>query len=171
MLFPFPQVVKIKVHYLHQKNTMLYVIIGAVVLFVIVLITSLAKKKTGSEIKPLIALNQQDKSLTELIADITSAGRIPVLYFSADWCPPSVDFKKYLSDPLMQDALTNVTLIEIDTDNDNENYAARYNARSIPLFVKVDLQGKSLGAIDGGAWDANIPVNMAPPMKAFIAGK
>lgn len=150
---------------------MLYGIIGAIVLVIIVAVTALSKKKTNTHTGPLVELNKSGKTLPEVIAGVLDAGRIPVLYFSADWCAPSVDFKKYLTDPLMQDALTNVTLIEIDTDNDNENYAARYNARSIPLFVKVDREGKSLGAINGGAWDANIPVNMAPPMKAFITGK
>lgn len=150
---------------------MLYGIIGAIVLVLIVVVTTLSKKKTSGFSEQLVELNKSGKTLPEVIAGVLDAGRIPVLYFSADWCAPSVDFKKYLVDPLMQDALNNVTLIEIDTDNDNENYAARYNARSIPLFVKVDRAGKSLGAIDGGAWDANIPSNMAPPMKAFIAGK
>lgn len=150
---------------------MLYGIIGAIVLVLIIVVYVFSNNKTTTASGPLVQLNKTGKTLPEVIAGITEAGRIPVLYFSADWCGPSVDFKKSLSDPLMKDALNNVTLIEIDTDNDSENYAARYNARNIPLFVKVDLQGKSLGAIDGGAWDENIPANMAPPMKAFIAGK
>jgi thioredoxin 1 len=114
----------------------------------------------------------QDKALKEVIAAEFAAGRTPVVYFWADWCGPCKEFKSSLSDPLMQDALNNVTLIMIDTDVDDtkEKHGSEFGVSGIPAFVKVDKEGNLVDLVDGGAWDANIPANMAPVLKGFIAG-
>lgn len=115
----------------------------------------------------------QDKSLKEVIAAEYAAGRTPIVYFWADWCGPCKEFKSSLSDPMMQDALNNVTLIMIDMDVDDQKdkYNSEFGVSGIPAFVKVDKEGAFVDLVDGGAWDANIPANMAPVLKGFIAGK
>jgi thiol-disulfide isomerase/thioredoxin len=114
----------------------------------------------------------QDKPLKDVIAAEFAAGRTPIVYFWADWCGPCKEFKSSLSDPLMQDALNNVTLIMIDTDVDDqkEKHGDDFGVSGIPAFVKVDKEGIFVDLIDGGAWDANIPANMAPVLKEFLAG-
>jgi thioredoxin 1 len=114
----------------------------------------------------------QDKKLADVIAAEFAAGRTPVVYFWADWCGPCKEFKSSLSDPLMTDALNNVTLIMIDQDKDMEKemYGDQFGVTGIPAFVKVDKEGNYVDLIDGGAWEENIPANMAPVLKAFLAG-
>lgn len=114
----------------------------------------------------------QDKSLNEVIAAEFAAGRTPIVYFWATWCGPCKEFKSSLSDPLMQDALNNVTLIMLDQDVDGEKekHSDHFGVSGIPAFVKVDKEGNFVDLVDGGAWDANIPANMAPVLKEFLAG-
>lgn len=108
--------------------------------------------------------------LTGLIKSETEAGRTPVLFFTASWCGPCREFKTSLHDPLMQDALKGVTFILIDEEPDQgkENLLAKYEIGVFPTFVKVDAEGKNMKQIDGGAWDENIPQNMAPAMSGFL---
>lgn len=115
----------------------------------------------------------QDKPLKDVIAAEIAAGRTPIVYFWADWCGPCKEFKSSLSDPLMQDALNNVTLIMLDTDVDDtkEKHGEAFGVSGIPAFVKVDKEGNFVDIVDGGAWEENIPANMAPVLKAFIAGE
>lgn len=114
----------------------------------------------------------QKKTLKEVIATEFAANRVPIVYFWADWCGPCKEFKSSLSDPLMQDALNNVTLImiDLDVDNEKEKHSENFGVSGIPAFVKVDQNGAFIDIVDGGAWEANIPANMAPVLKEFIAG-
>lgn len=113
-----------------------------------------------------------DKTLNQLIAAEYAEGRTPVVYFWASWCGPCTEFKSSLGDPLMQDALNNTTLIMVDLDADAEKdkFSETYGVSGIPAFVKVDKAGEFVDLIDGGAWDENIPANMAPVLKNFILG-
>lgn len=108
--------------------------------------------------------------LVSLIKAELGAKRKPVLFFTASWCGPCKKFKSSLSDPLMQDALRDVTFIMIDTDLDSaqEHLTKKYNVAAFPTFIKVDVTGTSLKKIDGGAWDEDVPANMAPVMKKFL---
>lgn len=114
----------------------------------------------------------QNKPLKDVIAAEFAAGRTPIVYFWANWCGPCKEFKASLSDPLMQDALNNVTLVMLDTDVDDakEKHGEEFGVSGIPAFVKVDKDGNFVDLVDGGAWDENIPKNMAPVLKEFIAG-
>jgi thioredoxin 1 len=99
-----------------------------------------------------------------------AAKRKPVLFFTATWCGPCKQFKNSLGDPLMTDALNGATLIMIDGDIDakKDKLTEKYKVTGYPTFVRVDAEGKLLNKTDGGAWDENIPVNMAPVMKTFM---
>jgi thioredoxin 1 len=106
----------------------------------------------------------------DLVKQELAAKRKPVLFFTATWCGPCKQFKNSLGDPLMTDALKDATLIMIDGDVDakNDKIAGKYKVSAYPTFLRVDETGKLLNKTDGGAWDENIPVNMAPVMKAFM---
>ncbi|MDX9993540.1 MAG: hypothetical protein RBS68_15970 [Anaerolineales bacterium] len=67
-------------------------------------------------------------------------------------------------------AFENIYLIRVDIDQwgwDHESLG--FYVPAIPIFFKVNDQGQSTGeVIDGGAWDENIPENMAPALDAFF---
>lgn len=106
----------------------------------------------------------------ELVKAELKAKRKPVLFFTATWCGPCKQFKSSLGDPLMTDALQNATLIMIDGDVDakRDKIGSKYNITGYPSFVRIDENGNLVKKTDGGAWDENIPVNMAPVMKEFM---
>ncbi len=109
--------------------------------------------------------------LSIIVKNELAAKRKPVLFFTATWCGPCKQFKNSLNDPLMLDALKDVTLIMIDADVDGEREQiglTKYAVRSYPTFLRVDANGKVIKKTDGGAWDENIPKNMAPVLKKFM---
>ncbi len=110
--------------------------------------------------------------LTAWIARTTAAGRVPCVYLTAGWCPPSVKLEKSLTDPQMQRALREVEAATLDVDAWGEALAAAgFSARSIPVFFAVDAQGQPTGpTITGAAWGENTPDNMAPPLERFFDG-
>lgn len=70
----------------------------------------------------------------------------------------------------MLNAFCGVYLIRVDVDRwDWGNESLGFDVPAIPIFFKVDQQGKPTGAIiDGNAWGENIPENMAPPLDSFF---
>lgn len=74
---------------------------------------------------------------------------------------------------LMVAAFEGVYLIQIDVDdwdwNDLPTYG--FDFEGIPIFYKLDAQGNPTGElVDGNAWGANTPANMAPVMDEFFHG-
>ena len=78
-----------------------------------------------------------------------------------------------MKDPRMVDAFAGTYLITLDADEwSGKLHPMGLDSSSIPVFFELDDKGKATGRkIDGGAWAENIPVNMAPPLKAFFGGK
>jgi hypothetical protein len=68
-------------------------------------------------------------------------------------------------------AFDGVYLIKLDVDEWSwEPKGFRFDG--IPIFFKIDLQGKSTGeVIDGGAWGEDIAENIAPVMDKFFHGQ
>jgi thiol-disulfide isomerase/thioredoxin len=108
--------------------------------------------------------------LLELVKAELAAKRKPVLFFTATWCGPCKQFKASLNDPLMIDAMNGCTLIMIDEtiDNTKEKIGNKYKVTSYPTYIRVDANGTVKKKTDGGAWDENIPKNMAPVLKEFL---
>jgi hypothetical protein len=102
--------------------------------------------------------------------EAVAARRVPCLYLTASWCPPSVMLEKSLTDPLMARALRGVNFATYDIDSSgNELSAAGFPAHSVPVFFLLDADGKRAGpTITGAAWGANTPQNMAPPLERFF---
>lgn len=106
------------------------------------------------------------------IAESATSGAKPIVYVGATWCGPCVSIKKTKTDPLMVDAFRGAFVIELDLDEWKEAdlKPLGYETRALPVFFAVDREGKALGPkIDGGAWGDNVPANMAPPLKKFVA--
>lgn len=108
--------------------------------------------------------------LTGWYRKATAAGRVPCVYLTAAWCPPSVLLEKSLGDPKMQHALREVDAATFNIDDwSGPLQAAGFAAHSVPIFFILDEHGKPVGRpITGAAWGENTADNMAPPLARFF---
>lgn len=121
----------------------------------------------------VVSVHKGDGELSKLLADHAAkakqASLDPYVEFTADWCKPCVEFKKHLGDPMMKDALTGTYLVMVDFDAYSAE-AGAMGVSGIPTWLELDDRGKTTGrTISSGVWEEDIPVNMAPPLKAFFA--
>lgn len=104
-----------------------------------------------------------------------AAGKQPFAYLHADWCPPCKAIEQTVRrDERMIRAFAGTHIISIDIDaiDPVQIDAHGLHSKSIPAFFRLDGKGAPTGArIDGGAWQEDIPANMAPPLAAFFAGR
>ena len=121
-------------------------------------------------IKKIVYYEEHPSDWMEIVKKEINAKRKPVLFFTATWCGPCQEFKHSLGDPLMIDALKDITLIiiDVDIDADKEKISEKYEVGSYPTFIRVDEKGEVIKQTDGGAWQENIPQNMAPVLKSFM---
>ena len=127
-----------------------------------------------------VRLHPKDGNLDEQLATeaekAVAAGLQPIVEFDADWCPPCQAINKHLEEKneLMLKAYDGMYIIKLDVDewgwaNGKVEY---FSVEAIPVYFKLNEQGKETGeSIDGGAWNEDIPVNIAPVMDAFFHGK
>lgn len=108
------------------------------------------------------------------VAAASQSGRKPFAELVAKWCGPCRALDNSLNDPAMIDAFRGTAVFKLDIDD----WHARLRAvglpddQPIPAFYRLDNDGKATTIrIDGGAWGADIPKNMAPPLKAFFSRK
>ena len=100
-----------------------------------------------------------------------SAHETVVLMTSARWCTVCKEIEASLPDARMQAALANVDLVRADVDDfDDELRADGMLEDTLPWFYKVDAMLQPVDAISAGEWDENIPENMAPVLRSFLAG-
>jgi hypothetical protein len=109
--------------------------------------------------------------LAELRTNELAAGRIPIVETTATWCVACKEIASTIDDPLLQRALTNVTLVEVDTDEFGAELGSlKMETDAIPYFFKIDSAARATDAISGDEWDENTPVNEAPVLGAFAKG-
>lgn len=127
-----------------------------------------------------VRLHPADGKLDEMLATeaekAAAAGLQPVVEFDASWCPPCQAIKKHLDakNELMLKAYDGTYIIKLDVDEWgwDGGKVEGFAFEAIPIYFKLDGQGKQTGeSIDGGAWNEDIPVNIAPVMDAFFHGK
>lgn len=88
----------------------------------------------------------------------------------ADWCGPCKKLEAAEDDPQMKDAFTGTYVLRVDID-EAAGKLGPYRAAAIPVFFEVGADGKPTGKkLDGGAWAADTPENMAPALKTFFRG-
>jgi thiol-disulfide isomerase/thioredoxin len=126
-----------------------------------------------------VRLHPQDGNLEEMLAveagKAIAAGLLPVVEFDADWCPPCQAINQHLEakNDLMLKAYDGTYIIKLDVDEWgwNNGRVESFSFEAIPIYFKLNEQGKQTGdVIDGGAWNEDIPVNIAPVMDAFFHG-
>ncbi|WP_425618705.1 hypothetical protein NA78x_002417 [Anatilimnocola sp. NA78] len=95
----------------------------------------------------------------------------PFVEMTADWCKPCKELKESLDDPLIADAFAGTYIIRLKVDDWKPEQLEAIGLPSdvVPVFCEMNEEAKATGRkIDGGAWAANIPINMAPPLKKFF---
>lgn len=124
----------------------------------------------------LVRLYPKDGTLqSQLAAEVEKAktlGQRPFVEFDATWCPPCLAITTSLAakDPLMMSAYRGVYLIHLDADEWGwEHPELGLVTKSIPAFFAIDSTGKASGEmITGGAWQEDIPENIAPVLTKFF---
>jgi thiol-disulfide isomerase/thioredoxin len=97
-------------------------------------------------------------------------GLVPYAELGATWCKPCRELETSMTDPRMKDAFKGTYIVHLDVDEWGSALAkASLRVGSIPKIVALDAEGKGTSrTIDGGAWEANIPANMAPVLARFF---
>jgi thiol-disulfide isomerase/thioredoxin len=119
-------------------------------------------------------LHPKDGDLSSLLAieaqKAMKLGQLPVVEFDASWCPPCQAINKSLEEKneLMLKAYDGVYIIKLDVDEWGWGVDG-YKVEAIPVYFKLDSKGQATGeVIDGGAWNEDIPENIAPVMDQFF---
>jgi thiol:disulfide interchange protein len=127
-----------------------------------------------------VRLHPRDGDLKALLAQearkAVALGQLPVVEFDATWCPPCQAIEEGLKsgNELLLKAYAGTYIIKLDVDEwgwgDSNLHDFKFDG--IPVYFKLDAQGHPTGeTIDGNAWGANIPENIAPPMDKFFHGE
>lgn len=122
----------------------------------------------------IVRLRPDDGDLETLLAEeaakAAALGQIPVVEFDATWCPPCQAIDAAIADQnkLMLDAYAGAYIIKLDVDEWGWSVGS-FKFDAIPVYFKLDEKGSPTGErIDGGAWNEDIPENIAPVMDAFF---
>ena len=123
----------------------------------------------------IVTLKAADGQLADLLAaeaqKAKQKGLTPFVEFYADWCGPCQSLSRSLGDPRMIEAFAGTYIIRLNVDDWQDiPLRAGFAVNGIPAFFAIDETGKPTGqTITGAAWGADIPENMAPPLKAFFS--
>lgn len=104
-------------------------------------------------------------------AEATANGEKLLLETTATGCPQCQGIASSLPDPRMQNALDHVRLVRVDRDPFEEDLAElEIPSRPLPGFFLLDSDLRVTDAINGGEWDEDIAVNIAPVIGPFVRG-
>ncbi len=124
----------------------------------------------------VVDIGQDAPSLAESLghqrAEATRAKETLVLMTTAGGCEPCEGVASSLRDPLLQNALANVRLVRVDVRIFHDDLEElRISDDHIPGFYLLGQDFSPRDGIDGGEWDDDIAVNIAPVLGAFVRGK
>ncbi|MBI5581076.1 MAG: thioredoxin family protein [Deltaproteobacteria bacterium] len=93
------------------------------------------------------------------------SGKPAMVYFTADWCGPCVELKKYVwSDKRVIEASKQLINIYVDVDQDTDTLAA-YKVRGIPAVFFLSPAGEMVMKLAGD----HSPANFAKQMNSLAA--
>ncbi|RME22026.1 MAG: hypothetical protein D6798_16785 [Deltaproteobacteria bacterium] len=100
-------------------------------------------------------------------------GLRPYAELNATWCAPCKALRRAMDDPAMQEAFAGTYIIGVDVDafaRDLEPLGLV--TPGVPAIFALGPDCRATGArITGGAWGADEPAEMAPPLRAFFQGR
>jgi thiol:disulfide interchange protein len=110
--------------------------------------------------------------MTRVIAEADARHSPVLLETTASWCPPCKKFMASLDDARVQSALEDVTLVRLDIDTwqSSELSGMHLVVNSVPWFYKMDASLTPLDKISSDEWGDDVPENIAPVMRDFMAG-
>lgn len=109
------------------------------------------------------------KALANHYKEAKAKNQTPFVYFTASWCPPCQAIKQYKNDPAMMDAYAGTYIVELDYDEIPDDISEEFTDGAIPAWSGFNADGSTNDLwVDGGAWGANIPENMAPVLKHYF---
>jgi hypothetical protein len=112
------------------------------------------------------------EELAKQRAEAAKTAETVVLMTTGDPCEPCRGVDTSLRDPLLQTALSKIRLVRVDVRIFREDLdALKVPNQAIPGFFLLSLDLTPRDGIDGGEWDDDIPVNIAPVLGAFVRGK
>lgn len=89
------------------------------------------------------------QTLPEGLRLAKDSGKPVMLYFTADWCAPCVELKKYVfTDKRVVAASERLINVYIDADKDFETLTA-YSVRGIPAIVFLNPRGETVSKYNG----------------------
>lgn len=98
-----------------------------------------------------------------------AGGRVPCVYVTASWCPPSVKLEQAFGDPRMQRALREIECATLDIDRGGAALQELgFPLASVPVFFVLDAEGRPSDQITGAAWKQDTPEGMSPPLERFF---
>lgn len=105
-------------------------------------------------------------------ADAFEVGDRLLVMTTSDPCEPCRGVDRALADPLMQTALRGVRLVRVHVEVFRDDLVElKIPGERIPGFFRLALDLAPEDGIDGGEWDEDIPVNIAPVLGAFVRGQ
>lgn len=125
----------------------------------------------------VVRLHPENGDLQSMLAiesqQANSLGLMPIVEFDATWCPPCIAIDKAINaeNELMLNAYRGTYIIKLDVDEWgwNDSKIENFSVEAIPVYFKLDDNGEQTGeVIDGGAWNEDIPENIAPVMDSFF---
>ncbi|NOQ76093.1 MAG: hypothetical protein GQ574_29075 [Crocinitomix sp.] len=135
--------------------------------FTIIVLAACTSGETVPDEIELIPLNTEHQ-FSDVLRDSKTQLKTPVLYFTADWCPPCKAFKKTLKADEMKVVLVSTQLIIVDVDNDPQGMADLYNVNAVPTFIKVGQDSSTIARITSSEWEEDILENIAPVIDLFV---
>ena len=103
------------------------------------------------------------------LRESSKAGERLVLWTVRTDCEPCEGVAQALSDARMQRALAKVRLLRADAGSfPQELRLLGIPGGQVPGFTLLDAHGQAVDHINGGEWDADIAVNIAPILDKFL---
>lgn len=94
-------------------------------------------------------------------------GKPALVYFTADWCAPCVELKKYIwPDRRVVEASEKLVMIYVDVDTDPGTFSA-YRVRGIPAIFFLSPEGERVAVFSGDRSAANLSRQMKSAAESF----
>jgi hypothetical protein len=118
-----------------------------------------------------LGVSSLSSELRQQHAEASAHGERLLLETTSSDCEPCKGVATSLSDPRMQNALEHVRLVRVDREPFEEDLAElQIPSRPYPGFFLLDSDLRVNDGINGGEWDDDIAVNIAPVLGPFVRG-